>query len=194
MFKSSIFSSIYSNICKSKKNDINLNYLNTINKNVNYDKIHGNIIKTFFKREQFDEELYSIFILGEIKLNIVPEILSIDDDNSVIIYNTNNLVSLRSILLTNNLNYIINELFSFLKEIKNYKITIGNLHVDNIYINIKTMEFFIIDLININFDKEENNIDFESLSLSLNSDYFNSISHITTSENNIINNIIDFYM
>lgn len=194
MFKSSIFSSIYSNICKTKKHDINLNYLNTINKNVNYDKIDGNIIKTFFKREQFDEELYSIFILEEIKLNIVPEILTIDDNNSVIKYNTNNLVSLRSILLTNNLNYIINELFSFIKEIKNYKVTIGNLHVDNIYINIKTMEFFIIDLININFDKEENNIDFESLSLSLNSNYFNSIGHITTSENNIINNIIDFYM
>ena len=30
---------------------------------------------------------------------------------------------------------------------------------------MKTMEFFIIDLININFNKQENNLDFDSLSL-----------------------------
>lgn len=201
MTKNSIFSSIsslYTNICKTKNQEnYNISYLNNlnyINKSINYDKIDGNIIKTFFKREQFDIELYSIYMLNQMNLNILPEILNIDDSNSVIKYNTNNLLSLREALSCENLNYIVNELFSFIRNIKKSKITIGNLHIDNIYIDMKTMEFFIIDLININFNKQENNLDFDSLSLSLNSKYFDSTCYINTSEDNFISNIIDFYM
>lgn len=201
MTKNSIFSSIsslYTNICKTKNQEnYNISYLNNlnyINKSINYDKIDGNIIKTFFKREQFDIELYSIYMLNQMNLNILPEILNIDDSNSVIKYNTSNLLSLREALSCENLNYIVNELFSFIRNIKKSKITIGNLHIDNIYIDMKTMEFFIIDLININFNKQENNLDFDSLSLSLNSKYFDSTCYINTSEDNFISNIIDFYM
>lgn len=199
MSLASSISSIYSNIFKSKKNHSVLNNNNT-NKYINYDKIDGNIIKTFFKREQFDLELYTNIKLNEMNLNILPEILFIEDNDtfSTIKYNTNNLLSLRDILeKKNNFNYIINELVSFIKTIKNNKIIIGNLHIDNIYVNLKSMEFFIIDLINVNFNKDESNLDFQSLSLSLNSDYFNyktSIFTKHTSQDTFISNLIELYM
>ena len=49
----------------------------------------------------------------------------------------------------NHIHLIINEAFAFVNTFKKYNFIHGNLHIDNIYINIQDMyQFFVIDLCN----------------------------------------------
>lgn len=177
------------NIFKQFKTN-NLCILNNINKQVNYNKLNGNITKTFFERTQFDLELCLNIKLHNMNLNILPDILCISDDetSSTIQYNTEHLLSLREIIYKKNCNYIINELFLFIKYIKNYKVLIENLHIDNIYVDLKGMKFYIIDINNIKFD-HESDFDFHNLTLSLSSGNFNN----HTSKDTFLENLIELY-
>lgn len=160
-------SSIYSNIFRSNKNSFT--NLNKLYNDIYYSRENNTIIKTFFNRTKFDWELYIHMMLY--KLNIVPEILHIEDnkDSSSIQYDATDLKSLRCIFESNNnFHYIINELLSFLKQIQIKKIIIGNLHIDNIYLNLNTMQFYIIDLSNTDFtDLSHVDLDIKSLYISL---------------------------
>ena len=111
-------------------------------------------------------------LLYKIQLNIVPEILNIEDSNGIssIEYDGNNLKSLRRVFETNhnNFHYIINELLSFLKKIQLKKVIIGNLHIDNIYLNMTTMQFYIMDLSNTTFTElSDVDLDLKSLYISM---------------------------
>ena len=162
-------SSIYSNIFRSKKNSFT--NLNKLYNDIHYTRENNTITKTFFNRTKFDWELYMHMMLYKLKLNIVPEILHIEDNKDVssIQYAATDLKSLRSIFESNNnFHYIINELLSFLKQIQIKKIIIGNLHIDNIYLNLKTMQFYIMDLSNTDFTELSNiDLDIKSLYISL---------------------------
>jgi hypothetical protein len=164
-------SSIYSNIFKSKKENFTT-FLNRFSDQFFYEKRNSTLEKTFFNRALFDFELYILLILDKIKLKIVPEILEISDPKiSRIVYNINEMISLREIFEKNTINfhYLINELLTFLKMIQYSKLLIGNLNIDTIYVKENSkLEFYIIDFSKANFTDKILDLDFQSLYISLN--------------------------
>lgn len=171
---SSIYS-IYSNIFKSKNITDSILFLNKISDEFKYDKNDDLLNKTFFDKSIFDHELYIILMLSKNKLNIVPEILDIvynkEEKYPRIIYNVNNMMSLRDVFDIGSINfhYIINELIMLLKNIQFSKLLIGNLNIDTIYIkNDLKIEFYIVDFSNSTFSNKIQDLDFQSLYISLN--------------------------
>lgn len=163
-------SSIYSNIFKSSAKKNSMRYLNKlVNEDVFYEIHNNNITKIFFTKNKFDWEIYVSLILDKLDLDIIPEIININyGEVSCINYNTSNLVSLRNLFESNNnFHYIINELLSFLKSIKNKNVLIGNLHIDTIYVNKETMKFYILDISNTIFTELNRELDMQSLYISL---------------------------
>ena len=143
------------------------------------------LYKTFFSKTMFDYELCVISILNKMQLKIIPDMLDVTEFN--ITYDMNNIVSLRYILKKNkgcnvNFHHLVNELSSFLKTIQYSKLLIPNLNIDTIYVNNKTLEFYIIDFSQSIFtDKILNlELDFKTLYISVhksnitqkNKDYF----------------------
>lgn len=166
-------SSEYSNIFKSfgKRNDYICN-LNKLYKDIHYKRRCNTVTKTFLSKETFDWELYIIYVLHKMELNIHPEVKNIDyyDRVSHIEYDCTNLKSLREIFETSgcNFHYIINELLSFLRIVRNKKVLIGNLHIDSIYMDTNTMKFYIMDLANTTFSNNNYiDISLQSLYISL---------------------------
>ena len=163
-------------------NSSDLNNLNKLNTDIHYEKKSNTqaycILKKFYDKYSFDKELYTIIFLKKTHLNIIPEITHIDYYNNIIEYNFTNLLPLKNILQSHhsNIHLIINELLSFIMSIQFKKIIIGYLNIENIYINLSTMQFYIIDLSNI---KTTNlNIELESNLKSLfNSFYYANIKH-----------------
>jgi len=155
----------------SKKNY--LNYLNLLCRDMYYEKTDENIIfKIFFNNNKFDWELYIIFTLEAIQLKIYPDIININYSKmgSYIEFNITDLRPLREIFENNSYNFhlIINELLSFLRQIRLKGVVIGNLHIDSIYINTSKMRFYILDLSNTTFtDSSSSDLHLQSLYLSL---------------------------
>lgn len=146
--------------------------------------------KIFTDKMLFDFEIYIIVLLDKLKFDIIPEILYIDDN--LIKYNFTNIFSLRKILNDKSINFhhLINELLSFFKIFKKNKIISGNLNIDNIYVNKKTLKCYITDLSNVNFIDKETNIDFQSLYISLlENNVENSVIQYMDNELNIFNTI-----
>ncbi len=167
-------SSDISNIFKSfgKKKDY-LSYLNLLYNDMFYEKTkNGTIMKMFFDNHKFDWELYIMLTLETLNLNIVPQVLDIDYNKtgSFIEFDTKNLTPLREVFENSGANFhlIINELLSFIRQIRIKKVIIGNLHIDSMYINLQTMKFYILDLSNTTFtDSCETDINLQSLYISL---------------------------
>lgn len=223
-------SSIYSNIFKSRKKD-SITFLNKLSNDETYfyERRSGILEKKFFNRVIFDYELYIILMLNKIKLDIVPEILDISDisyisdisdindindisdihyTSSGIVYDVNNMISLREVFKRNiNFHYLINELLTFLKVIQYSKLLIGNLNIDTIYVkNDENLKFYIIDFSKTNFSDKILDLDFQSLYISLNENnivsqknlsYFNQeFSRYTDkrlSKQSFLENIIELY-
>lgn len=146
--------------------------------------------KIFTDKMLFDFEIYIIVLLDKLKFDIIPEILYIDDN--LIKYNFTNIFSLRKIFNDKSINFhhLINELLSFFKIFKKNKIISGNLNIDNIYVNKKTLKCYITDLSNVNFIDKETNIDFQSLYISLlENNVENSVIQYMDNELNIFNTI-----
>jgi hypothetical protein len=156
-----------------------LKFLNTQYNDIIYEHAKsGTIKKNFFNKKKFDIELYTILTLENMNLDIFPKPLdinyqkSIEQDNfhAYIIFDTKEMVPLRKVLETfgTKFHLLINELLSFLQYLKLKNIVIGNLHIDSIYINLKTMHFYILDLkCVILLDSKNTNINLQSLYISL---------------------------
>jgi len=196
-------SSLFSNIFKTSKNN-NMTHLNKLHNDIFYEKTKGNISKTFLQKSKFDFEVYVSLMLNKIGLDIIPDILTIDYDNTIypcITFDTSRLISLRKIFETKHFHYVINELLSFLKTIKNKNVLIGNLNVDTIYVDEKSMRFYVLDITNTIFKDISQDLTTQSLYLSL---YDNSINNQVIqyfkqeidilSKDNFANSIIDAYI
>lgn len=168
---SSSSSSEYSNIFKSfgKRRDY-ISNLNKLYRDIYYEKAGDKISKTFLNRDKFDWELYILVILHKLDLDITPQIKNIEHHErvSVIDYECNNIKSLREVFENSgNFHYIINELLAFIRNIRNKKVIIGNLHLDSIYVNTDTMKFYILDLSNTTFSEQDDvDISLQSLYIS----------------------------
>lgn len=196
-------SSFISNIFKTSNNN-SMGDLNKLNNNVFYEKNKGNISKTFFQKSKFDFEVYISLMLNKIGLDIIPDILSIDYDNTefpCIIFDTSSLVSLRKIFETKHFHYIVNELLSFLKTIKDKNVLIGSLNIDTVYVNEKSMKFYVLDITNTIFKSIPSDLNIQSLYVSL---YNNSVNYqiiqyfeqevYGLSKDNFIDDLIDAYI
>lgn len=166
-------SSEYSNIFKSfgKKRRDYISNLNKLYKDIYYEKIGDKICKNFLNRDKFDWELYILVTLHQLDLEITPHIKNIEHHNtiSIIEYECDNLKSLREVFENSgyNFHYIINELLAFIRNIRNKKVIIGNLHLDSIYVNLDTMKFYILDLSNTTLsDLDDVDISLQSLYIS----------------------------
>ena len=199
---SSETSSIYSNIFRSKKEITSITFLNRYSDESFYEKIDKMLEKTFFNRALFDYELYILLMLDKIKLNIVPEILHISDsksfnrDSSKIMYNINEMISLREAFEKNSINfhYLINELLTFLKMIQNSKLLIGNLNIDTIYVkNTNKLVFYIIDFSKANFTDKILDLDFQSLYISLNEGVSSPLQRVNQNNLNYFNQEFNIY-
>ena len=130
------------------KNEPECHYINLQCKQECYcDKTKkGNIRKICFNKDILVHETNMYLELLDSDLFVLTSI----NENEVL-YTTQNLISLRT-FLKKNPNYmslIINEVFAFVKSFKKYNFIHGNLHIDNIYIDIKgTYKFHVIDLCN----------------------------------------------
>lgn len=153
-----------------KKKNINLDNLNSLNTNFKYTYTEQKITKYYYDFNIFDVELYVISILETINVNLIPNILHIEhnDKETYIEFDTKNLTSLKHILENSHTNFylILNEFLSFIQLIKTNKILIPNLHIEHIYINLETLDFYILDLSKATFT-DSNNITFNSLLSSL---------------------------
>lgn len=138
----------------------------------------GTIKKNFYNKKKFDIELYTILTLETMNIDIFPKPLDINYQNSeeqdkfhaYIIFDTKEMVPLRKVLETfgTKFHLLINELLSFLQYLKLKNIVIGNLHIDSIYVNLKTMQFYILDLKCVILSDSKNvNINLQSLYISL---------------------------
>lgn len=129
----------------------------------------GKICKKFFDKASFDIELYNIILLKSKKIGILPEIIHIE--NNLIEYNYNNIKILKDVLNDKNTNFhlLINELLSFFKYLQTKKIIIGNVNINNIYVNITfdTFKIFIIDITCVKFNQLLNNTDLDALYINL---------------------------
>ena len=156
-----------------------LKFLNTQYNDIVYENAKsGTIKKNFYNKKKFDIELYTILTLENMNLDIFPIPLdinyqkSIEQDNfhAYIIFDTKEMVPLRKVLETfgTKFHLLINELLSFLQYLKLKNIVIGNLHIDSIYVNLKTMQFYILDLKCVILSDSKNvNINLQSLYISL---------------------------
>lgn len=196
-------SSLISNIFKTSKNN-NMTYLNELHNDIFYEKTKSNISKTFLKKSKFDFEVYISLMLNKIGLDIIPDILCIDYDNTTfpcITFDTSNLIPLRKILKVKHFHYIINELLSFLRIVKDKNVLIGSLNIDTIYVNQKTTKFYILDVTNIIFKNLSNDLNTQSLYISL---YDNSLDNQIVkyfekeieilSKDDFVNSLIDAYI
>jgi len=103
-----------------------------------------NITKEFSLSQHFDWELY---VLGTFKSLFSPEI--VNKMTNKITYKTNNCMSLRSLLNSKAYTHLVlHELLSFVKHMNKAGLVHGNLHIDNVFFNIKKSKFFVIDLSN----------------------------------------------
>lgn len=166
-------SSEYSNIFKSfgKRRRDYISNLNKLYKDIYYEKVGDKICKNFLNRDKFDWELYVLLTLHQLDLEITPAIKNIEEHTSisVIEYDSNNIKSLREVFENSgyNFHYIINELLAFIRNIRNKKVIIGNLHLDSIYVNTDTMKFYILDLSNTAFSNlDDVDISLQSLYIS----------------------------
>lgn len=119
--------------------------------------INNDIRRIFFDNTIFKHEVYIYLSLLKNNINITP---LLSNHNNDIIYITNNLISLRTFLIKNpnHLHLIINEIFAFVNTFKKYNFIHGNLHIDNIYIDVKnTYQFFVIDLCNSYYMGQDSN-------------------------------------
>jgi hypothetical protein len=197
---------------KSYNHFDHLDTLNKVNQDIYYQKngkTQSTIFKIFYNKSLFDRELHINLMLKRMQLNIVPNIINIDYNKSktTIEYDYENLTPLRVALQSYNINshFIINELLSFIKSVQFKQIRFGNLHIDDIYINMKTMKFYTTNICNIRFNASDYELDndFKSLYISFNNiniknktlDYIKQeIDNYTkTNDKNNVNDIIQLY-
>lgn len=115
---------------------------------------NGFIKKICFNKEIIDHESNIYLKLLKSDICVLTTII-----NNEIIYTTTKLISLRTFLKKNpnHMSLIINEVFAFINSFKNYNFIHGNLHIDNIYIDIqKNYKFYVLDFCN-SFIKEKEN-------------------------------------
>jgi hypothetical protein len=168
-------------------------YLNLLCNQDCYCKIdeEKNIKRICFNNDVYNHEKHIYLTLLKYNANI-STMISIHKNE--IVYITNNLVSLRTFLINNksHISLIINETFAFINKFKQYHFIHGNLHIDNIYINIKNgYTFHVIDLcnsyitneINTNTNKNERNNNSSSSSSSSSNPSTTSSTSSTSSSN-----------
>jgi hypothetical protein len=163
-------------------------------------------VKNYIDKTLFDNDIYIIAMFNKYNIDIIPEILHIQEN--YIEYQYKDIYVLREILNNKNINYhhLINELLSFFKILKIHKIFIGHLHIDNIYVNIKTLKCYIIDLSNVKFIDKKSDLNFQSLYISLYNtkcieesvmrymdDQLNIFNTVNYNESNFVENLIDLY-
>lgn len=103
-----------------------------------------NVTKEFSSSQHFDWELH---VFNTFKSLFLPEIANIMTNK--ITYKTNNCVSLRTLLNSKAYTHLIlHELISFVKHMNKAGLVHGNLHIDNVFFNIKKSKFFVIDFSN----------------------------------------------
>ena len=160
--------------------------------------------KNYIDKTLFDFDIYIIAMFNKYNIDIIPEILHIQEN--FIEYQSKDIYVLRDILNNKSINYhhLINELLSFFKILKTFKILIGHLHIDNIYVNIKTLKCYIVDLTNVKFINKKTDLNFQSLYMSLcnNSEesiiqyldnQLNIFNTLNYNESNFVENLIDLY-
>lgn len=145
-----IFKKLSNNLSQNISNR-NCYYLNLLCNKDCYCQIDNekNIKRTCFNEQVYNHEINIYLTLLKYKADICTMIST--ERNKDIIYITHNLISLRTFLINNksHTSLIINETFAFINKFKQYKFVHGNLHIDNIYINIKNgYTFHVIDLCN----------------------------------------------
>lgn len=171
---------MHNNIFKYSNNNhgaFHKNNLNTFHNDMFYKKSDTKITKTFLEKSRFDWDIFILFILQKLNLDIIPHIINIEYNHKIsnITFDVSNLISLREVFSQKyyfNFHYIINELFSFLKTIKDKNIFVNNLHIDTIYINRfkdkqEDIAFYILDISDTSFDKNLNTNNIDTLYLSL---------------------------
>lgn len=155
-----------------------LTFLNTPYNDIYYEHAKSATIKkNFYNKNKFDIEMYTLLTLDTMNINISPTPLDInykstkeEKFHAYIIFDTKDMVPLRKVFETfgSKFHLLINELLSFLQYIKLKNIVIGNLHIDSIYVNLKTMQFYILDLTTVILsDSKNTNINLQSLYISL---------------------------
>jgi len=203
------------NVFKYNNND-HLNILNKLNSDIYYqknEKMKSSILKIFYNKFLFDKELYIHVQLKKMDLKILPNIINVEYNKSkhIIEYDFTDLIPLRNVLQLNNINshFIINELLSFITSIQFKQIRIHNLNVNNIYINLNTMKFYILNSCDIKIAESEYELDVDLKSLYNSLQYTNiknkTLKYINQEFDNIIkqkcdeltsshvDNIIDLY-
>jgi hypothetical protein len=119
---------------------------------------NNNIRRIFFDKNIFSHESNVYLNLLTKNANITTNISIIN--NHELYYDTSNYINLRLYLTKHhkNLDLLINELFSFVNSFKKYNFIHGNLHIDNILLDITSNKkdniinnFYIIDLSNSYF-------------------------------------------
>ena len=134
------------NLFKSKQIDQECRYINEkcLQECVCIKTKDNKITKEFFNNELFHWECNMYLALCE--RGIIP---LASTKYPKIIYNTKDMLSLRSKLIDKNCNIkeILNEVFNFVNIFYKYRFVHGNLHIDNIFID-KNSYFYIIDLTN----------------------------------------------
>jgi len=173
----------------------------------------SSILKIFYNKFLFDKELYIHVQLKKMDLKILPNIINVEYNKSkhIIEYDFTDLIPLRNVLQLNNINshFIINELLSFITSIQFKQIRIHNLNVNNIYINLNTMKFYILNSCDIKIAESEYELDVDLKSLYNSLQYTNiknkTLKYINQEFDNIIkqkcdeltsshvDNIIDLY-
>lgn len=116
-----------------KKNNYNhLGNLNKLHPDIQYkknEKIESHILKIFYNKLLFDQELYMNVTLKKMYVNILPNIINVDYSRSkqIIEYDYTDLTPLRVVLQSYSHfiqykgysdNLLINELLSFIKSIQ----------------------------------------------------------------------------
>jgi len=197
------------NVFKYNNND-HLNILNKLNADISYqknEKTKSSILKIFYNKFLFDKELYIHVQLKKMDLKILPNIINVEYNKSkhIIEYDFTDLIPLRNVLQLHNINshFIINELLSFITSIQFKQIRIHNLNVNNIYINLNTMKFYILNSCDIKIAESEYELDVDLKSLYNSLQYTNiknkTLKYINQEFDNIIkqkchvDNIIDLY-
>lgn len=162
-----------SNIFRMGKKKDYLSYLNLLYSDMFYEKSKDNtVLKMFFDNHKFDWELYIIFTLEQMGLNIFPKVIDINynKSGSYIEFDTKNLTPLREVFENSSANFhlIINELLSFVRYIRIKKVMIPNLHIDSLYIDMSKMKLYVLDLSNTVFaDTTATDINLQSLYISM---------------------------
>ena len=173
-------------------------YLNLLCNQDCYCKIDKdkNIKRICFNNDVYNHEIQIYLTLLKYKADI-STMISIHKNE--IVYITNNLISLRTFLINNksHTSLIINETFAFINKFKQYNFIHGNLHIDNIYINIKNdYTFHVIDLCNSYIMNEINEMNTNNTNNNeSNSSSYKRKSFIDTFifYSNVENNLINTY-